>query len=801
MKKILISLSIIIVVLVIAGLIILHVLSRKGLPDYNENISLANLKEEVIVYRDSFAIPHVYAKNEHDLYLATGYILAQDRLWQMDLLRRVTLGRLSEIFGSDFKDTDLLLRALRYSKKSEMLMDSVSAEIKSTLYAFAEGVNQYITSRENDLPLEFKLLGYQPEPWEPIHSLNLIGYMAWDLKAGWNEIVLEEIKQKIDSSLYKELLPDLTSRKSFVFPEYTRDTSYTALFKNVHSKFKVLEDMGLHVFTGSNNWAVSGRKSITGKPLLANDMHLSLNTPGIWYQIHQHVEGRINVTGLLLPGQPLVIVGHNDSIAWGMTNTYVDNLDFYEEKIHPDDSTKYLYNDKWLDITFQPEIILTKEGETIKDTLKFTHRGAIVSRFKNTGDKAISMHWTGDEYSNEMRTIYLLNRAKNWKEFKNALTSFKSISQNIAYADAEGNIGLFCAAGIPIRNRDEQSFILPGWTDKYDWQGMVPFDKLPYSFNPPNGYVSSANNKTVPEDYPYYIGQWYSMPYRIDRIREMLEAKEKLSISDFREMQNDKRSLLAEKIVPRLLEVLKKVDNIDDMEQKVSRMMEKWKSEMKQDTPEPLIFEMFYLKLKENIFSDELGKDLYTKFLCTNSIARNAMHNVWNNPKSEWYDDVNTSGKENMDDIIYSAFMSAIHAIDSITGEGEPEKWQWGKLHTLTLQHPLGSVKILDKIFDLNRGPYRVGGSTNTVCPFSFNYTNPFIVNHGASHRSIYSTGNWNESITVIPTGNSGIVSSKHYCDQTSLYLKGMYHTDYYDKNRIEASKKYVMTFSPDPGN
>lgn len=528
-KRILYGLVIILVFALIAGLIYIRYISHKGLPEYSGMLDLKGIKEEVTVIRDEYAIPHIYAKNEEDLYTAVGYVMAQDRLWQMDLLRRVTLGRLSEIFGKEFVETDVLLRALHFQDKSKEILAAAGAFQLKAVQAFCNGVNEYIEKAGNKLPLEFTLLGYKSEPFEPVSCANLTGYMAWDQAMGWNEIILDHIRVKVGDSLYRELIPGAILRKTRVYPSYTKDSLLLPFQTSLLNADNILEGMGLHVFHGSNNWAVSGKRSSTGKPILCNDMHMSLNIPGIWYQMHQVIPGKLDVSGIAVPGQPFIICGHNQRIAWGNTNLMADNIDFYEEKIRDGDSLQYLYNEEWKKIEIRKEVISIKGGTSVEREIMFTHRGPVVSKFKGIPQKVVTMHWAGDEIGNVIRTLYLLNRAGNWKEFTDAISTYKPLSLNVVYADVDGNIGLYCAASVPIRNRDNDRIILPGWTDKYDWKGSVPFENLPHSFNPSNGYVSSANNKPAGDDYPYHIGTWYCLSSRIDRIREMIEQKPVLS--------------------------------------------------------------------------------------------------------------------------------------------------------------------------------------------------------------------------------------------------------------------------------
>jgi len=795
LKHVLFSLLILFVLAAISGFIFIRHLSHRALPDYNADLQVKGLHAPVEVYRDRYAIPHVYAASEHDLYMAVGYLLAEDRLWQMDMLRHVTEGRLSEIFGEDYVDTDLLLRALRFRKKSEKILAQADTASLMAINAFAEGINQFIMNNENRLPPEFAILKYKPEKWEPYHTLNMIGYMAWDLKAGWSEILLSTIQKTVDSIRYHQLLPDLQRLQPVVYPGNDMKSKTSVLLPDLLLQTASLRLLGADVLESSNNWAVTGSKSSTGMPLLANDMHLSLSVPGIWYQMHQVVEGKLNVTGLVLPGAPLIICGHNDSIAWGMTNTSVDNMDFYEEKINPDDSTQYQYNGKWRNFDVRKTIIKTSNGKQVEKTLRFSHRGPIVSAFKKMAGKVVTMHWVGDEMSNEFRTVMLLNHANNWNDITVALKTFTSISQNIVYADKKGNIGLYCAAGVPIRKRDIPFGVLPGDTDEYDWKGYVPFEELPYLFNPANGYVVSANNRTAPNDYPYHIGTWYALPNRFERITELLSSKKVLSVEDFEAIQLDQHSKLAEKYMPSILNALNSFKNMTPTETQAYEILKSWNFSMDKKSTAAALFETLYLQFIHCTFADEMGNGLFDSFNGVSSISRIAADQLIDNKISVWFDDVTTGNKtEKFDDIVIIAFSEAVSDLETRLGTN-PDSWEWGRLHHLVLTHPLSTVKLLDRVFNLNRGPFQVGGSFHTVSPFSYDNNKLFDANHGSSHRHIFDLSNWDNSLTVIPTGNSGIPASKHYCDQTELYINGKYHPDYFTKDKIVASAKYHMKF------
>lgn len=789
-KRILLTIGLLIVLALIVGYFFLNHVKTAALPDYTKDVQIPGLTGEVTILRDSFAIPHIYAENETDLYRAVGFAMAQDRLWQMDLLRRVTQGRLSEIMGKDQLKTDLLMRALRIQEKSEKVLAQTSSEIVAALEAFSAGVN--FCMENYPLPPEFKILNYKPEPWQPVHSINLIGYMSWDLTSGWStEILLHNLAQKISSEHIVHLIPDL---KNHPTPVFNQDVPAIVPGEIILSANSELQKLGIEIFNGSNNWAVSGKKSRTGMPLLSNDAHLSLFAPGIWYQMHQETKGNIRVSGVVLPGQPLVINGHNDSIAWGTTNVAVDDLDYYAETLN-EDSTKYLLNGEWKDLLIKEEIIKTKEGEEIRETLKFTHRGPIVNRFKNEDETALSIRWIGNEMSDEVRSVYLLNRANNWEDFRDAVKTFKSVSQNFVYADAAGNIGMQAAAGVPIR-KGSGIEIYPGNTSRYDWTGFVPFEELPFEFNPERGYVSSANNKTAPDDYPYYIGTWFAMPDRIDRIREMLEEKDLHSTETFAQMHSDYKSKKAEKFTPLFVEALETATDWNETRQEALNKLRDWNFELSRESQAASIFEILYRKTAENLIKDDLPDKFFHSLMGTRILIENLMANILMAEDSPWIDDQNTPETENWNDIVIRTFHETVDELTQILGP-DVEDWNWEKLHTFTMSHPLGVVKMLDKAFKLNRGPFGVPGSYHTVTPFSYSYNNLYHTTHGASQRHIFDLANWDASKTVIPTGTSGIPASKFYLDQTEMYLENRYHADPFSWVEVLKQTRFRMKLLP----
>ncbi|MBE9517481.1 MAG: penicillin acylase family protein, partial [Bacteroidetes bacterium] len=734
LKRILTIIVIVIVLAIAGGMIFLNSVKTRALPDYNATIDLEKLTSPVSVFRDSLGIPHIYAENEEDLYRTVGYVMAQDRMWQMDLLRRITTGRLSEVLDPGLVEADMLFRALEFTKKSRQVISQTDPDILRGMEAFTDGVNQYITQNQKKLSFEFTMLGYKPDPWELEHSYNLVGYMAWDLSSGWStDMALYKIQQVVSDTLFRELLPDMNLQDIPVFPEYMSSDNTLELQSAMSDAIGIIDKLGLQVFEASNNWAVSGEKSETGMPIMANDMHLGLNAPGIWYQMHQVIEGKLNVTGVALPGAPFIVAGHNEDIGWGMTNVTVDDLDFYLETINPADSNQYLLDGQWQDMRIVKEEIAVKGAdEPVVRINRFTHRGPVVSEFKGIKDKVMSARWQGNGVSNEIRTIYQLNRAGNWVEFRDAVKTFTSVSQNIVYADRFGNIGLQTSAGVPIRHSGG-ILVYPGDTSLYDWQGTVPFEELPNSYNPECGYVSSANNKTVDEDYPYYIGTWFSLPWRIGRIREMLEEKEVFGTEDFKRMLRDQHSHFAMLMTPLYLDALQ--DHASGEYKSAYEALADWDYDMQASSAAALIFEIMFLELNKAMFEDELG-DHYRQ-LAYNAIAKNLVEKTRVTGQSLWCDNVNTPDQmESFHDNIRTAFQQSMDTLTSMYGP-EVSSWEWGQLHSVALMHPLGEVSIIEKLFKVNRGPYPIGGSSHTVCPYSYPKGKNFIADHGASERHI----------------------------------------------------------------
>jgi len=791
-KTIRISMLVLVIILVIIGITAITVIKRSALPQYKGDLSLAGLNSNVTVYRDERGMPHIYAENEHDLYYSVGYVTAQERLWFMDLIRRVTTGRLSEVMGKKLVETDKFLRCLDMTTKSKMVIAGEDPVILSYMQAYADGVNAYINAAGKKLPPEFRILGYKPDPWTLEDITNIIGYMGWDLAKEniASDLFYYQVAQKLGLEKAKQIIPDWNSVNSVVFPGFKLNDSIMKNALGFISSMDTLDAMGIASFSGSNNWAVRGTRTETGKPVLSNDMHLSFGSPGIWIQMHQVIPGKLNVTGVVVPGEPFVVDGHNEKIAWGMTNLMVDDIDLFAEKINPENPNQYYFNGEWKNLVVRKEIIKIKGGKPDSVTIRCTHRGPIISGFNNISNASLSMRWSGYDFSDEIRAVCLLNRASNWTDFRSAISSFRSVSQNIVYADVDGNIGLNTGGGIPIR-KGNGALIRNGETDEFDWKGYVPFGQLPSSYNPANGYVSSANNKTVLNGYQYYISSNFELPYRINRIRQMLDEKEVFGLEDFKRMILDQHSDYAALLMPFILKLNDRKSELTSSEISALATLNSWDYDMGAGLVAPALFEFYRISFAKNLLADELG-DLYNQlFLTTKEYY---IYRILTTGPDEWVDNINTPQKETLDDIILKSFKDCISSLSQKYGTDQ-SRWKWGSIHKITIEHPLGSIKILDKIFGLNSETYGIGGSNHTVSPYS--YGEGFKVNHGASERHIFNTANWDESYTVIPTGESGIPSSEFYLSQTRSYLEGKFYKDAFSENAVKAAAKYTLILRP----
>ncbi|HEX6923391.1 MAG TPA: penicillin acylase family protein [Bacillales bacterium] len=762
--KIALSTLIVILLLAVAGVIYGYWTLQKKLPVTEGTLTLSGLREPVEIYRDKHGVPHIEAANMHDMFMAQGFVTAQARMFQMDLSRRQASGRLSEVVGEATVEQDKFFRTLglrRWAKKS---LAAYSEHAKDVLKWYAEGVNAYITHAEkNDtLPVEFLILGYQPEPWTPVDSLTVGKYMAYTLGGHWE-----------GQAFRYYLLQNFPKEKAMaLFPAYPNDAP-TILQAIREDPLDIEKSFAAAVtpnpFNGSNNWVVSGEKTASGKPYLANDPHLGLATPSIWYEMNLR-SPKVNVSGVIFAGVPGIIVGHNQHIAWGVTNVGPDVQDLYIEKRNPDNPNEFLYKGKWYEAKVISEDIHVKGGETIPFEVTVTRHGPVVSEFAHddTPKTAFALKWTALQPTTELEAVLKFMKAKDWDDFKEALTYFQVPAQNFVFASEKGKIAYRANGLIPIRKNGHSLLPVPGWTDKYEWSGFIPWNELPTAVNPDEGFIATANNKVAPDDYPYHISNIWAEPYRIERIRHVLSSQNTFTVKDMKDLQFDHKNLRAKEFLPVLLPELKKADGeLRNIDLKVIEMLKDWNRVDEKGSGAPLVFNLWMRNFDDVLFEDQISPDLMDLFKNKVTVVDHLIRKAAKGNAGPWMRD-----NGGFADVVYNSFERAVDRAVQVQGE-EPAEWRWGEFHQVPFHHPLSAVQPLNLLFDPDANP--VSGSCVTVAAACWD-TKTGEVDHGPAWRTVIDMANPEKSWNVVAPGQSGHILSRWYDNQIDEWVHGRYH-------------------------
>jgi penicillin G amidase len=793
--KITIGVSASLLILIITLLTLSYLILQKSLPEYSGEKKFAGLTNEVNIYRNEYAVPLIKAENDEDAAFALGYVHAQERLFQMDVARRAAQGRLSEVFGTATVQIDQMFRTVGIYKNVVDNYYRVNPLTKKFLEAYSKGVNAFINDAKGKYPVEFDVLGYDPRPWKPQHSLAIAKLMAWELNISWwSDITFAQLVQKFGAEKAKELLPDFPENSPTIIPnELKTIASIPSDFIKADQQFREFTGfVGTHI--GSNNWIVNGKMSASGKPIIANDPHLAFTAPGRWFFVVIRSKDW-NAEGFSIPGMPAIVIGKNQNIAWAMTNVMADDADFYTESI---DSTgkNYLLNGTYRPLSIRKDTIYVKGSTPIVYEIKNTHRGPIITDihsytkyFPYTGVKTaqMSMRWTGQEFSDEMFAAISFSKARNWEEFKNAARYFTAPGQNFVYGDNGGNIGYICAAKLPIRPSASPTLVYDGTTDKNDWVGFVPYEEMPKLFNPLQNFIASANNKTV-SNFKYHISNIWEPSSRIDRINEMLKSKPVHSVSDYKKYQNDFISPYAKKISGYIVSAFDSVKIKDKNLETTLNLFKGWDFQMNSESQVPTIYTRFLQYLIKNTFKDEMGTDLLKEYVFLANIPYRIIPKMLDENRSSFFDDVTTSKVETRDDIIRKSLVDALTDLENNYGK-DIANWQWGDIHKVTFKHMFhGQSSLLDKLIDI--GPFSIGGDGTTV--FNTEYSFPELYGDsnigievgsskkyenilGPSMRFIFDFADPDYLEFILPTGESGHFMSNHYKDMSKMWLKGNY--------------------------
>jgi penicillin amidase len=772
---------------------------RRPLARTTGTVQLSGLRGQVEVLRDRWGVPHIFAQSTHDLMFAQGFVHAQDRLWQMDFSRRLVAGRLSEVMGKQTLQLDRWLRTLGMRRVAEQEGALLDASVRAELEAYAAGVNARIA--QGRLPIEFTLLRYQPEPWSVADTLSWPKMMSWILSINWeSEILRAQLIGRLGPERAAELEPADIEGWPCIMPSGLEGIGHAALDRAEAAR--PFTGPPARAGLGSNNWVIAGSRTATGAPLLANDMHLTMSLPCIWYENHL-VGGDLDVTGITFPGIPGVVAGHNGHVAWGFTNGFPDVQDLYIEHLRrtADGRVQVEFRGKWLDAQVIREEIHVRGGQPAIEEVIVTHHGPIVNCLAPdfAGEQPLALRWTSLEPDTMFHGLYAMLRAQNCTQFREALRHWTAPVQNTVYADTEGNIAYSFPGKIPIRAEGDGSVPVPGWTGEFEWTGYVPFEELPHLYNPPEGCVATANNRVVPSDYPYYLGNEFGTGDRAQRILELIEARDSLDVAYMQRMQFDQAAVPARLIG----QVLGGLEVADAELSPVVAMMRRWDGELAADSPEASVYQVLVRRILEIALSDKLG-DLCVRYSGkgpTPLLAEVSMFggraSTWlrkalSQPHWHWFD---LGNGETRDDVLRLALRDTVDFLKDELGPNVQD-WAWGRLHTLTYAHILGRVKPLDRLF--NRGPYPLGGDATTIWATGghlHDLSTEVIV--GPPFRFIADLGDLRNSLGLLAPGQSGQPGSPHYDDQIQAWFTGEYHPMLYARQDVERETEAMLRLLP----
>ncbi len=739
---------------------------------------LAGLHGELRIERDVYGIPTIRAESAHDAYFGLGVVHAQDRLWQLETHRRIGAGRLAEALGEGALETDRFLRALGVRRAAAAQWQQLPAQSRAALQAYAAGINAVLRSELRARPPEFWLLGVQPEPWDPVDSLAWALMMAWDLGANWNtELLRLRLALQMPVARINQLLPAYPGEQPLVTADYAQ------LFRglkldagNTATAWMKLTDIappsGVEG-VGSNNWVLAGSRTTSGKPLLANDPHLKLSTPALWYFARLEAPG-LKVAGATMPGLPLVVLGQNENIAWGFTNTGPDVQDLYLEQLDPLDPTVYRTPEGWARFDVASETIRVKGKPDVTMTVRRTRHGPVISDAGATNDvlgprdrpnHVLAMRWTAlDADADPIATGLANHQAKSVAQFFDGARGFVAPMQNMVVADRQGHIGFIAPGRVPLRKADNDLKGLvpaPGWDARYDWAGWLPAEQTPREANPERGFIATANQRVTPAGYPHFVTSEWALPYRQQRIEQLLQAKPKHGIDDMAALHADVKSLAALALLP----WLQKAVSPHPLAAAAQLQLQGFDGTMAVDRAAPLIFWAWQRQLARGIFIDDVGAAMWERGLATRTF-QDALEGVLQRDDSSWCDDRATPAVETCAMQSSAALTRALDELQQRFGT-DVTLWQWGRAHQARSEHrPFSRVKPLAKYFEL-RTP--VGGDTHTVNVSRVGLRPDtttgelYLDEHGPSLRAIYDLSDPAQSRVMHSSGQSGIVFSSLY--------------------------------------
>ena len=775
--------------------------ARTALRPTDGRAELPGLDADVEVITDRWGVPHVYARSAGDAYAAQGYLHAAERLWQMDFTRRASQGRLAEIVGEPGLPLDRFFRTLglnRIARKKAKDFDDESREIATRYLA---GIRCALETLPT--PAEYQLLGITPDfPTTAedalIDAASVSLMMSFQLSANWQfELLRAELAARLGPERARELSP-------FMGPEAPLVAVSSSEFPNVAQQFRdAAYGAGVRRGVGSNNWVVSGAKTTTGKPLLANDPHLMVQMPAIWMEMHLSCPD-FDVAGVSLPGLAGISIGHNARIAWGFTNTGADVADVFVERLSPDGAT-YEFKGKQLPVRrIREKIFVRGETKPRVHEVRETRHGPLITAVIAGGtspevvegriSETVALRWMQRDLPLSQRAVGMMNKASNWQEFRAAARAWPIAGQNMVYADVDGNIGYQFTGTVPIRMRGSGVAPVPGWTGEYEWKGTIPFDDLPYTLNPECGFIGTANHRLVDVDYPYHLTHDWEMPHRARRIVAMLTAKEQLDHDDFKAMHMDTFSGIAADLVPLFLQA----EVTGERETEALKYVETWDLRLDADSTGAAVFNSWFARVAEAMFAERLGPQLYEEYFprksWTTNWAYDAVRDALVNPQAFWVGGDGGDNAGERDRLLGRALTAAIGDLDAQLG-GDVADWRWGRMHRVHFRHILANaIPPLDDL--LSAGPFEVGGGDDTLNRGVLHPSEGFADGAIASYRQIVDLADFDRTETIITTGNSGNPASPHFADQAPMWAAGEYHPAPFTRSAVEAAAAGTLVLS-----
>lgn len=762
---------------------------EKGFPTYSGDILYNSVKEPVEIYRDAYGIPHIYAKNEPDLYFAQGYVHAQDRLWQMEQNRRLIHGTLSEILGKETIEVDLFMRLLGMDKVLERMSKNTPAQLITIGRVYIDGINTYIEERKDDLPLEFSSLNFEPEPFTEEDKFVSLLINSWFLNRNYsNELFAVKVMNQLPLSAFDDLFPSHPDAQlpSDDYFDDIRSLEIAPFLTAVEASRVVLRGTS-GASGGSNNWVVNGERSVSGLPLIANDPHLGQSVPGVWYFNHLNAPGT-HAAGASIAGSPGVVIGHNEKVAWAITNLATDYFDLYVIKVDPENPTQYFVDGDTLEMEQEEITIQVKDSEAVHRTIYRTIHGPIITQI-GKGEAQIALKWHQHTDDQTFKGFYEIYHANTAAEALEAGKHIGVFSINLLAADNAGNIGWHATGKVPIRNGYSGRLPADGSRSDFRWKGFIPYNELPSTLNPSEGIIVTANNRRIDDDYPYDISYSWAAPYRAQRITQLLNKKSKLSPEDFQRIQMDYHSLQAEKLISQM-------DALNPKKEEARWALEalrNWDFKVIGKSREAAIFEIFLTELIKNLLEDEIGDALNYYYDCL-PFSYTMLDEILSKPNSMLWDRINTSKQETREEIVEESLADAVKRLKEMLGENK-EDWQWEKIHKLSYLHP-GSTTGMAKRY-MNLGPYPIGGDNNTVNIGGFNRVNGYHMNYIASMRMIVDMNNVDKCLIIGPMGQSGQPQHQHYSDMIDLWRNGAYVPFYFSKDDVIANHKAKLVLKP----